>query len=206
MIFSAAGQASSRRRPYRGGRRNDNRQIAKLWLHNPRGNLAAQTLQAVQRVGAGLRQTSMPLMTKCLRKKSWCTALSWNCCGAHTENHVVSTARPSAGSRCRRRIRGGRYRHRPRVPPPRPRCSAASWRAVAQFLQGDPRTSRHLEQVDLRARDMARLDPLRGRRCGHSSTTSRCQEPLHESNRLRLTKRGWASSGVSEIELRFGGF
>src|SRR6266446_2250501 len=59
MIVSAArlhGRASSRRRVYRRGGRNDNQAFEGLsCLHNPRRDLAAQPLQTEQRVGAGLR-------------------------------------------------------------------------------------------------------------------------------------------------------
>jgi len=61
-------------------------------LHDPRRDLTAQPLQAEQRVGAGFRDLDA-LVAKCLRKKSKCAALSWNCCGVSTAENTGTSVR-----------------------------------------------------------------------------------------------------------------
>src|ERR1700694_5457290 len=167
MIFSAArlhGRASSRRAVYMRGGGNDNRPVRSLLcLHNPRRDLTAQPLQTEQRVGAGLRGLD---------------ALGGKVLAEELE------MRGALVEMLRRQYRG-EYRHfgaqlhiHQRLDhgvgdkfmavdaaidhePGRDDRGVASGLGEQLRVQRDFERTRHLEQIDLRARDVARLDLLK---------------------------------------------
>src|SRR5713101_3524213 len=106
--------------------------------------------------------TSIPLIAKCLRKKSTCTALSWNCCGVSTAENTGTSVRNCTSISALITVSDkfmavdAAIDHEP----------GGDDRRIAPGLgeqlrvQRDFERARHLEQIDLRRRDVARIDLL----------------------------------------------
>src|SRR5882757_1668269 len=237
MIVSAArlhGRASSHRRVYRRGGENDNQpivtstrgparpdrefvfdalssEIVMILPNDPRSYLSAQPFQAVQRIGAGFRDLDAlddemlaeevvvhGAVVELLRRqhrgeyRHLCLELHVHQRLDHGVGDEFVTVDAAIDHEAGRHDRG--------VAP----------RLGEQLrMQGDLERTRHLEQIDLRARDMTRLDLGKERDPAflhHVAMPGR----LHEGDPLRFDKtrmdgRRWALGGVGNPRLGFLG-
>src|SRR6266436_1952833 len=136
--------------------------------------------------------TSTPLVAKCLRKKSKCAAVSWNCCGVSTAENTGTSVRSCTSISALITV-SAIYSSSTTSPA----ATIAVYRRVlasscaCSGISNEPGTSNR--SICARAMPRASISPRNARR--HSSTTWRCQEDCTKATRCGFANRGCAGTG-----------
>src|SRR5712664_1266538 len=193
MIVSAArlhGPSLLPRRVYRRGVGNDNQAFEGLsCLHDPRGDLAAQPLQTEQRVGAGFRDLDALGRKMLAEEIEMRGALVELLRRQHRGEHRHLGAQLHIHQRLDHGV-GDKFMAVDAAidhEPCRYDRGVAPGLGEQLRMQRDFERTRHLEQIDLRARDVARLDLIEE---GDPAFLHHLAMPgrLHESDPLRFCK------------------